>query len=604
MIQKFILIIYVVLLSKLLADEPSIVQDSTKSLIFRVFSLDEEDSKKYEKGYIFDRIFKRREFHRTINFIPLEFSYGFGYNVGSGFLGLGTLDNNWMNYDLEVSNFKGGSLKSRIGHQLDIDILKTNLAYYWFGNSWLDMHSGLNFRYSSILFPENLPAEWTLSNASWKDSYKFNAQVYEIGWSQSLILQWFESWYSSYRYTYGLAFSKFYVENLTPSGTGPSHSFSIGARYILDRGLTNRFSVGIDLKYTNISIGRIKDAEDLTPISNFNMKTMGVYVTGAVFFGGQQTKGDIGKSLYYSKDYSSAMNVLEEFVEEYPNHVNIMSAKKLIVESARKIPYQLMRQGMSFDERGMTEKAIERYIRAKTIADTLLRGVIEDRLREIAFIEIEKAEEWISQGFGDTAIAHVINVSDWYPEISHHVKRFKINQLMKQGEQLYKAGLYNRSLYYFNQALEIDPALTFEVGIFKHRIAADLLVLADSLKDVSSLKFIVYALEETKLLAGGLNKTNQKVLEGIKQKLIDKEEFDIRQKIDIILQKKIEEKISNNPIKVGMTISEVEIIMGRPSEILSKGVNDKNQLWIYQIAKREKLYLTFTNYILFRIEEK
>ena len=173
-----------------------------------------------------------------------------------------------------------------------------------------------------------------------------------------------------------------------------------------------------------------------------------------------------------------------------------------------------------------------------------------------------------------------------------------------QGERLYKAGLYNRSLFYFDQALEIDSNLTFEVATFKHRIAVDLLTLADSLKDINSLKFVVYALEETESLTGGLNKANKRVLEELKRNLVLKEEYETRQKIDEILLQEKRKKESINPIKLGMTIYEVESIMGKPSELLNNGIDDKNQLWIYRFNNREELYLTLTNYKLFRIEEK
>ncbi|GIS57725.1 MAG: hypothetical protein CM1200mP1_16630 [Candidatus Neomarinimicrobiota bacterium] len=62
---------------------------------------------------------------------------------------------------------------------------------------------------------------------------------------------------------------------------------------------------------------------------------------------------------------------LKEFIDENPNHANIARAKKLAVESERRIPYQLMREGMSFDKRGMMPRAVEKYIRAKSLADTL-----------------------------------------------------------------------------------------------------------------------------------------------------------------------------------------------------------------------------------------
>ena len=90
----------------------------------------------------------------------MELRYGFGFNAGGGFLGLGSLKSNWMSYESDVSEFSGGNFTSRLGHQLDLDILKTNLAYYWFGNSWLDMHTGINLRYSSLFLPASIPSEW------------------------------------------------------------------------------------------------------------------------------------------------------------------------------------------------------------------------------------------------------------------------------------------------------------------------------------------------------------------------------------------------------------------------------------------------------------
>ena len=66
-----------------------------------------------------------------------------------------------------------------------------------------------------------------------------------------------------------------------------------------------------------------------------------------------------------------------------------------------------MRQGMSFDQRGMVNRAVEKYIRAKSLADTLLADVIDERLREITYREVERAEKWLYAGESDTAIAHV-----------------------------------------------------------------------------------------------------------------------------------------------------------------------------------------------------
>ena len=584
--------------------QETIVQDTTKSLLFRLFPIEEGMSGDNEKGYVWDRIFRRREFHNPVNFIPMELRYGFGYNAGGGFLGLGNLKSSWMSYELDdVPDFGGGGFSSRLSQQFDLDILKTNLAYYWFGNSWLDMHTGINLRYSDLLSPADIPDDWIISKSSWIANTQFSGKMFEVAWSQSLMLQWFESWYTTYRYTYGIAFSELYSAKDSPTGYGPSQSFTMGARIIIDPGMTNRFAVGVDLKYTHTNINKINDSKDITPINNFTIQTAGIYATASVFFGGRKTKGDTGKMHYYRRDFIAAKRILEEFVDENPKHANVHRAKKLIVESERKIPYQLMREGMSFDERGMLERAVEKYIRAKSMADSSLSIVIEDQLRIIALREVEKAEGWLNRGFGDSAIAHVTMVSGWYPQINHHLKRFQITHLLNQGENLYRIGLNDRALGRFDKALEMDPGLAFEIAAYKHQIASDLLTMADSLKDLNSLRFIVYALERTKQLTGGLNKTNTRILNELKLKLSAQEEFESRLKIDAILRAEKEKREAHNPIELGMSVAQVEDIMGSPSEIVSNGSERRDQLWIYRYENGAEVYLTFTNYKLFRIEE-
>ena len=175
---------------------------------------------------------------------------------------------------------------------------------------------------------------------------------------------------------------------------------------------------------------------------------------------------------------------------------------------------------------------------------------------------------------------------------------------MNKGAMLYKIGLSDRALSYFDEALALDSGLTFEIATYKHRIAVDLLTMADQMKELNSLKFVVYSLEETKRLTGGLSKTNERILDELKQKLAAKDNYKIREKIDQILNEEKKQKESKKFIEVGMTLSQVEEIMGTPSEIIFEGKDSKNQLWIYRYDDGNEVYLTFTKYKLFRIEEK
>jgi len=93
------------------------------------------------------------------------------------------------------------------------------------------------------------------------------------------------------------------------------------------------------------------------------------------------------------------------------------------------------------------------------------------------------------------------------------------------------------------------------------------------------------------------------ILNELKLKLSAQEEFESRLKIDAILRAEKEKKESHNPIELGMSITQVEDIMGSPSEIVSNGLERRDQLWIYRYENGTEVYLTFTNYKLFRIEE-
>ena len=182
------------------------------------------------------------------------------------------------------------------------------------------MHSGINFRYSSLLLPSKVPEGWSSINENWKSNSKFSSKIFELSWSQSLILQWFDSWYTNYRYTYGYAFSQLYKDQKSLSGFGPAQSFTIGARYIIDSDLNNNFTIGVDLKYTSSDIKNINDQSNFSPIKSYKVQNVGLYITASAFFGGEKSKGDIGKRYYFTRDYIAAKRLLEEFVDENPDH--------------------------------------------------------------------------------------------------------------------------------------------------------------------------------------------------------------------------------------------------------------------------------------------
>ena len=143
-------ILYIILIcshiSQVIAD--SAATDSVKSYMWGLINISPRPKIQYEPGYWKDRILHPREFHHPITFIPLELRYGLSFTGGAGSYGQ-NMPTSWIKYDEDVgSHFNAGKKIAKFGHQLDIDMLKLNLSNLTLNTSWLDMNTGINYRYS------------------------------------------------------------------------------------------------------------------------------------------------------------------------------------------------------------------------------------------------------------------------------------------------------------------------------------------------------------------------------------------------------------------------------------------------------------------------
>ncbi len=74
--------------------------------------------------------------------------------------------------------------------------------------------------------------------------------------------------------------------------------------------------------------------------------------------------------------------------------------------------------------------------------------------------------------------------------------------------------------------------------------------------------------------------------------------------MDVVRQRAII-KESTSSLIVGMTIPDIQSLLGPPKDIIQK--KDKEglsiQLWIYPLEDGGEMYLSFKDYILFKIEK-
>ena len=592
----------------------SLLEEKPKKLFWGLISIDKESE--YKEGYWFDKWFRSREFSAPITYMPVEIRYGLGFNGkfsgSSSSPSAGDLDN-WIWYDQEVSALDQDG-ENILGTALDIDFAMVNIPYLIMNTSWMNLLTGINYRSSSIFFPKNIPNDWKAGTIISGSNIQFKPEIKEYLITNTLQWQPFNPWYINLRYGYGLASSKFYfdedIETLkaTPSGSGTSMAIGLGFRYIIDPGKSNRFSIGVDFRHSYTKINKISDTDNITPVNRFDIANYGIYFTLSTFYGGGKTIGDEAKNIYYRKDYLTSKSKFIEFLTQYPNHSNRYRAMKYIAECNRKIPYQIMDQGLAFDDLGDPEKALDKYLRARSRIvenDTLITEALNFRIDEIAGKWMNSAELLLDKGLYKDALSLVKKVAKFSNIGSENLDRFRSYVILSQGEKLQSILILGKAMEKYSKALELNSKLGSKVFALQYQAGIQLAELADKVDEPDEIILAIQSLKEAKKLSSEIGYRNDELLKDLDNKL---ERFS-NYKSDIIIDHKMSQArylqaIARSPrLTVGMTLPLIEELLGSPHEkVMSDKIMQKQQLWIYNL-KDKQLHLSFKDFILFKIEE-
>ncbi len=606
----------------LLASNP----DEVKSYLWGLIQFAPKEDINYETGYWNNQLFHRREFHSPITSIPVEIRYGSFFYGGGGLKG-DKVKSSWIQYDESVSGFDGGSFTTRLGHQLDVDLFKLNLFYYLLNASWMDMQTGLNFRYSNLLAPGKIDqiTSWGTVRPNWdQGNIRFAPRALTFGISQTFMFQWFEPWYIDSRFTYGLSSIKFYLDKqdnlLTmPSGYGPTMSVSLGPRFIIDinknsgknikddPSLGNRLSIGLDLRYSYTKLNTIKDPDDITPMKKIHFQDFGIHITFSVFYGGILTSGDRAKEYYYRGDYVSSSEYFKTFLENYPNHANRNKAEKYLASCREKIPIQLYKEGVEFEKKGMKDKALDRFLEARKKSNKTTRKFIQEKLDNLAILEMEKADQLLFEGKADEAIRRMEKISSFSSDAKQKIPRFRARKLFLEAEKALKFGFYSKSLILLNDALKIDKTLEYEAKTLQYQVGTHLVEMANKISTHDELRSAIQLLTDAKEMAGDLGEENEKILNVLIEKFQADQEKEIKGRIDDRMEKIRLHSIqaeTTPPLTVGMTIPDIQALLGPPEQVIERKNRDGKsyQLWVYPLANGDQLQLSFQDYILFKIE--
>ena len=580
-------------------------QDTTEFILKRVIRDFGRLGFHYQKGYWSDRLTHRREFYEPIQIIPLELGYGLFANSGAGLNGE-NLRSDFIQYESPVEHYDGGKWTSRIGQQLELDLLKSNLSQYILKSSWMDVHTGINLRYASLFSAPSVPSSWGVG------AKQLAPRILEGGLSTSFILQWFDLWYLTGRYTYGFAYAHLYKTNKVvdplPTGTGPAVSYAFGFRLVLDSGSKNRFTIGVDFRHHFTKLTKINDPNNVAPISGMHIADFGLYFTLSAFYGGGPTIGEDAKHLFYHKDYVAAREKFREFLTRYPTHASAARAQWYLNECNRLIPEQLVKEGLSFDDRGLTGSALHKYLKARSLtSDSSLVGGLNDRIRQIGEKQMERARQYLSDQKFDDALNLMTQTSNYYEPAHIQLPHFQAEVTLAKGRFAMENKLYFRALEMVNQAVTDAPDLQIEADLLRYDIAVKLIREANTIRDPSAVQLMIRSLETAKSLTGDLGKHNEEILAELHQELATWEERQMRTRINKRMDAERQKMLERNRkrIKIGMTIPEVQDILGNPESLEHKQTADGKdaQLWFYTLKDGSNLQLSFLDFILFKIEK-
>ena len=615
-IFKNILIFIIITFSSMLKAQ-EVEAKEPKTFFFGLLKFDTNSP--YEDGFWINKWFYSREFAAPINFVPIEIRYGLvatGKSKGAASsISADSFkdDPGKIKYDSDVAAISQGT-ENIWGSSVEIDIGLINVPYYMVGTSWLNIMTGVTYRGSTLFSPALVPfSDWENTNPSWGDTSYFSPKLKEYLATTHFQYQPFNNWYLNFRYSYGLASALFSspdkeVWDESLSGSGTSSAGGVGVRFILDPGKQSRFTVGLDFRYSYTKIHTINDPLDKTPITRFDLSNYGFYLTLSTFYGGKKTSGDQAKGHYYRKDYIKSLNVFKQFMSEYPTHSNRHRATEYIEDCEYKIPYQILEEGILLEKKGKTQNALDRYQYALTKVknDSVIISILDKRINQIALLWMIEAEKRLKETKYVDAYNLVKHVAEFSIEGQKEIRRFKSWVLLGEGKQFQKYGFIGKAMGKYAEGLKMNADLIYEVKALQYKAGIQMARLAKEADEFEEVQLAIYSLEFARDLSGSIGEKNEKLLIQLRDKLKSLDDYKSRVLIDQRMeQARLElKKARTEKLAIGQTVPQIQDLLGEPHEKIlgNNGENIEEQLWIYFLNDKS-LHLSFSNFILFKIEE-
>ena len=281
---------------------------------------------------------------------------------------------------------------------------------------------------------------------------------------------------------------------------------------------------------------------------------------------------------------------------------------KYISECNKKIPYQIMEEGLLFDDMGESEKALDKYIKARSrvvIDDTLIVEALNFRIDEIARKWMNSAELLLDNALYKEALSLVKKVAKFSDRGNKELNKFRSFVILGEGKKLQSILILGKAMEKYSKALELNIELEPQIIALQYLAGIQLIEIADQVDEFDEIILAIQSLEQAKGISSGIGPNNEKLLKDLKNKLKKLDNY----KTGMIIDHKMSEArylqaIARSPrLTIGMTLPLIEDLLGAPHEkIISEKNAKEEQLWIYYLNEKQ-LQLSFKDFILFKIEE-
>ena len=527
--------------------------------------------------------------------------------------GLAAYDQSGVIFDSTESEITTiASISARLMLVYDLDLVKVNLVHRFVPFSLLDVLVGVGLRTNQVPLARGLPAEWPPSDQDYRFAPVFRQALLNltIGYQRS------ERWYSYVQITRGLAVGNVYRAGVTGrylGGSGTSSDLALGLKWFRATVGNARYNLGLELRYHGLNVPKLDDPdraspeadEGISPVEGLQLRSLGLFLTFGISFGGRATAADRAKRDLYRGDYMSAESNLRSFLQRFPRHGKTGRAQKMLALVETLVPYQQLELAQAAQEAGRLEEALLWLDRAETRADTNLTGRISDGRADIGYIYLQQADSLLRMGqLGRTD--NILRAAEVLLPLNEDiVDRYDAEVLIRQGHDLRAGGDLTAALRRYDLAAEADTSRRVEIDGYKVRVAEDLLKEAEFAADRSAFGLALESLRLSQALDPRRKAELDLMIVDLEAHIAKTVQGEIRRSIEAQLQeaRALRNRVPPSKPRLGLLVAQIEALLGLPDHVArdTDRLGIDHQLWEYRGGEHPGMYY-FEEYVLKRME--